>query len=242
MIISIIAFAGLDLLLLIAFIITLTNKGLTFQPKLVTGLLLLFAVASGIWYNYDKYQQGKKPSCYPSLYPNVTNFKINSDKLTPKGVKVDTSGFSLDLGMLDKRIDEMESCIKQVINEIKPTPEELTKWGCSNAVFSPTFKRECITIKLTKPLKSKCSDWSLLAKDESGLPALAPDSGCQEKGIVPTKECPCTWRIAIQDGNTIVTPALDAEIMYLWDLGRLHTGCQNIWYSPFAKCLHNVIK
>jgi len=169
-----------------------------------------------------------KSDCYQNYYENITNYEINSNISTKLGIRVDSSDYKVDLQELDNRITKIENCIKQVALEVENTPQnEKKKWQCLHDVDPNTgLKYKCIVIKIIAPHYSKCSDWQFIG-------VKAPDQYCLDKGITPTVDCPCMWRTAIQDNNHIITP----PALYLWEIGRIMTSCNNIWYSPFAKCL-----
>lgn len=168
---------------------------------------------------------GCKESCYENYFQNITEYKINPVYQTPKGIGLDVTdvGIFPELNLIDERVDKIEECILNVtksITKIEPI------WQCIRALPVENLKRECIIIKVVQPVYSKCqSNWNL-------LPILAPEQLCIEKGIIPTKECPCRWRSVVQDDNVIITP----PALYLWDIVKIYTGCNNFWYSPFAAC------
>lgn len=155
-------------------------------------------------------------SCFPTQdcylnnhYKNITHCQINITDYTDQGIAIDMSGFNINLKEIDRRIDAIEQCFSEVSG------------------YEEKIKRECLTIKVVVPILSQCSDQQM-------VPVKAPDEFCNNKGITPTKECPCLWRTAIQDNTTIVTP----PVMYLWEIGRIHFGNNNIWESEYAKCLN----
>lgn len=150
------------------------------------------------------------------------------DGITPSGIQVDTGGYAVDFIALDARIAKIEACIRQVAAESLALPaEEKKSWQClREADPNQELMRDCLVIKVVAPTLSKCSDWQFIG-------VAAPDELCLAKGVTPTAECPCMWRTAIQDDNVVITP----PAMYLWEVGRIMTSCNNIWYSPYAKCL-----
>jgi hypothetical protein len=163
--------------------------------------------------------------CYQNFFEDITDFEINPDMATGSGIKVDSGGFDVDLFALDARIGMMEWCITGVMaNNPEPDP----KWQCLYRNFTGMrrLKRSCLIIKIVPPVYSKCSKWQFI-----GVPA--PNELCRAKGINPTPECPCMWRTAVQDDNVVITP----PALYLWEIGRIMTSCNNIWESPFAPCL-----
>ena len=167
--------------------------------------------------------------CYQNSYQNVTNYEeVRADVMTPSGIRVDTGGYAVDLATLDARVAKIEACILRMAAESLVLPAEQKKsWQCLREVDpNQELMRDCLVIKVVAPTFSKCSDWQFIG-------VAAPDGLCLAKGITPTDECPCMWRTAIQDDNVVITP----PAMYLWEVGRIMTSCNNIWFSPFAKCL-----
>jgi len=175
-------------------------------------------------------------NCPKPGFQNVTNYKVYSDFVTPKGTKIDTGGLFSDKAQLqslsvkwDSRIDAISDCVQEVAKQNTViTAQQQNEWGClSNWMDTTPIKRCCFFIKVVQPVASQCqSTWQL-------LPDRAPDQFCQDKGLEPTPECPCRWRNASQDSLVIVTP----PVMYLWALVELKTRCNNLWKSPFAKCM-----
>jgi hypothetical protein len=143
---------------------------------------------------------------------------------------VDAGSFDIDLVKLDQAIDWMESCLANVGKEmIVPTVEERYLWSCVYDDFRNLHvNRECLKIKIVPAVTSTCSSWQF-------LDVKADQALCDRKGLVANKDCPCRWRMAIQDDQVVVTP----PAIYLWDLGRIVTGCSNIngYATPFSKCL-----
>lgn len=68
------------------------------------------------------------------------------------------------------------------------------------------------------------------------LPTIAGPEGCVVKGLNPTEECPCRYRVGIACPNVlVVTPS-----MYLYKdvLVRFVTSCADPWASPeLHKCV-----
>ena len=134
---------------------------------------------------------------------------------------------------IDGRVRAIEDCILRKYSELGETSQEQqAEWHCWRRTFSSTdiLKRECLIIKIVEPYKRNPSceeyDWQL-------LPIKVADALCISKGLTPTEKCPCMWRTLIQDENVIITP----PAIYLWELGRMMTSCNNIWASPFSECL-----
>lgn len=168
-------------------------------------------------------------NCYKNAYRDITNLPVSPDKKTPSGIRVDTGGHDVNLAELDRRIANIEKCILDTAKEYGfATRTEMADWQCLSNDFTmiEELRRECLIIKIVAPVLSKCSNWQFIG-------IKAPDELCLAKGVTPTPECPCMWRSAIQNENVIVTP----PALYLWDIGRIMTSCNNVWFSLFAKCL-----
>lgn len=179
--------------------------------------------------------------CYKNYYMNITDFEVNLNAETKNGIKVDTGGYYVNLQSLDKRILKIETCLLEVMKDLKEiSAQNQQKWQCLKNKFNPDerLKKECLTIKIVPPINSKCSAWQTIG-------VIAPNEHCIAKGLMPTDECPCMWRTAIQDENVIISPPEETRDVpktsvvapYLWELGRIMTSCNLTWYSPFAKCL-----
>lgn len=171
------------------------------------------------------------PECVHGGFQSITSYPFRTIHTTPKGIRVDDGmGYGADLAKLDARVDAMETCFREEMRKLPVlTLEQQNAWGCQMVKgFGESWplKRTCIWIKVVPPVTSTCSD-------QQFIPAKAPDALCRAKGIEPTAECPCLWRTAIQDDRVIITP----PAMYLWEIGRLWTLCNNVWASPFARCL-----
>lgn len=175
---------------------------------------------------------GPTKNCYENNYfSNVSNYSVSPNSSTQSGIQVDVRDVDyskVDLSVLDARIKAIEECLSSVAQENPTiTSEQQKAWQCIRSNFSPEpFKRDCLVVKIVDPVYSKCSDQQFIS-------APAPKALCEAKGLTPTAECPCLWRSAIQNNNVLITP----PALYLFDLGRIWSSCNNIWYSPFAKCL-----
>ena len=169
---------------------------------------------------------GECERCPQNFFADVAVYKVSPDKATPSGILVDSGGFAIDLEELDQRVDRIEACLGRVAAEVASAPaEERAKWQCLRDP-AEGMPRGCLTVKVVPPVLSKCSSWQFI-----GVPA--PDALCEAKGVHPTAECPCMWRSAVFADRVLITP----PAMFVWDIGRILTSCNNIWYSPFAACL-----
>lgn len=165
--------------------------------------------------------------CYNNFYNDVAGYTFNPNLITQKGISIESS-FLVDLLDVDDRVQKITNCVAN-ITLLKPiiSHEEQIAWQClSREMRLPPYDLSCIGVKIMKPVENNCSNWQV-------LPVSAPDSLCIEKGIIPTNECPCRWRsLIINDSIVITTP-----VVYLWDVARIITGCNNVWHSPYAACM-----
>jgi len=144
--------------------------------------------------------------CYENHYLTLKRYDANFTLQTPKGIWVDATGQNVDLAKIDELTDELESCLGTRVN------------------------RECIGVKIPDDwFVSECSGEEL-------LPISADDSLCLAKGVTPTPECPCNWRVETQDDNIIVVPP--GLKLYKAELARIVTGENNVWVVPrITACL-----
>jgi hypothetical protein len=147
---------------------------------------------------------------YCNNYLSFTNYNVDNYQYytTNKGSIVYQSTF-LDneiLESIDQKIDELEDCLELSI------------------------KRTEIHILIPNDwFISPCSGQQL-------LPYNAPEALCEQKGIKPTQDCPCMWRVALQDNWLIVTPP--NLLLFKAELTRLVTGINNPWLNnEISKCL-----
>lgn len=168
--------------------------------------------------------------CYSNLYLNITDYPVNPNAVTPSGIQVDTF-IDLDLQRLDQRISQIETCLKNLVGaEYIISQKEMIEWQCLKNTFYPEeFKRNCLVIKVVEPVFSQCSDWHF-------IDALAPQEQCEAKGLEQDKNCPCRYRWAIQNENVLITPPGHLGDLYLYDLVKIWTGCNNYWISSFSIC------
>lgn len=144
--------------------------------------------------------------CYENNYATLERYETDFTEKTPGGIWVDATGQDVDLAKIDTLTDELESCLGVSVN------------------------RECIGVKIPDDwFVSPCSGEELLL-----IPA--DDSLCLAKGVTPTPECPCSWRVETQDDNIIVIPP--GLELYKAELARIVTGENNVWVVPqITACL-----
>ncbi|MDP3987206.1 MAG: hypothetical protein Q8P81_03215 [Nanoarchaeota archaeon] len=169
------------------------------------------------------------------LVSGVIEYEVEIDKVTQNGFRVDTGGIPIDLNSLDLRMTEIEKCIYDVyFSHPILTRDEVVAGECNiyDIKMKPQINRKCVEIKVVEPVFSKCSNWQHVSKCEGCEPAYADPKLCEAKGLIVTPECPCMYRTATYGDDTIITP----PDMYLWEVTRLVTGCNNIWKSPYSVC------
>lgn len=173
------------------------------------------------------------PRCYPSYIPaNYTSYEVSPDSVTPGGVQLDDPDHQLDPVQIDATVKSVVECL-QVLESEPMTKEERAASNC----FAPSVleARSCLTIKVAPDWHvSSCTN-SFSNTKEQVFACSVGDASCQEKGLTPTDECPCSCRAVIQDDTTIiVTPNLK---LLPGNLVYLLVGCDHIWNIPrISKC------
>jgi len=164
-------------------------------------------------------------------YQDQTEYSVEPTLETPTGIPVDPSGQRVEPEVVDGIVDDVERCLRESFGEPPSLPPDVVRDGqCISTTFTLPYPRaECLTIKIPNDWVPSCDGSQQL------LPWSAPDAGCLQKGLTPTKECPCRWRAGIQDRRTAVTTP---NLYNLRDpLIRIMTGCNSPWTSPaLAKC------
>lgn len=167
--------------------------------------------------------------CINYNYQSQFNYQINATLITPKGIQVDPTGQTISLKLIDQKFDEVEKCLTDTFGNPAHIPSDLAlKAQCENSTFDLPIHRSCITVKIPNDWLWNCDGTEQL------LPALAPQSLCNAKGLSKDPNCPCRWRAGIQDDFVIVaTP----DLYLIKDpLIRIATGCNNPWIDELAKC------
>jgi len=159
-------------------------------------------------------------------------YDVRVNKVTPRGINVDDSGQEVDLEMIDRVVDSVESCM----NEMFPNdlPDEIVTAGwCQDwtqdkkGQYKHKIDRECLTIKIP-------NTWTY-SKDglQMVLDRDAAEYLCEQKPNYVKGEG-CHWRAGIQEKNTIVT--LPDLYMLPDPLVRYMTSCKTAWVSELSKC------
>ncbi len=173
------------------------------------------------YYQHRFYEQFPAPHTYPFVQSDTT----------AEGVRVDTSGLSVDLDDLDRRIDAVESCLASTFGTPALIPPDVAASGqCDSDTFPLPLRRQDLEVKVAGDWVWSCDGTQQL------IPVQGPDdSACLAKGLVPTPECPCYWRAGIEGNRTIVvTPDFH---MMADPLVRQVTGCNDVWSTTaLSKC------
>ena len=165
---------------------------------------------------------GCKPDCYYNAFDDIRPYEFSPDVVTPSGIEVDTSGFPVDLQEIDNQFARAEECLGQLVDRNYTPVSSADCWG---PIRKLPLKRHCLALKIVKPKLSQCSEWHFLDR-------LAPQGLCDNKGLEPNPDCPCRWRWATQRDVIIVSPPGHLGKPYLYDVVRIHSGCNNYWADP----------
>jgi hypothetical protein len=130
--------------------------------------------------------------------------------VTPKGIRVDSCGQDIRLDIIDRQTDEFEACMRET---------------SGNQKF--TVARESIIIKTPDDWVYSCD------KSQQLLNIKAGDAGCIAKGLTPTEECPCRYRVRLYSNVIFVTPSL-----YMLKDGLFQAVIGGSpWFTEYAKCV-----
>jgi hypothetical protein len=148
------------------------------------------------------------PPCgarYGFVVPGTApTFAVSPSSVTPGGIRFDPTGQAIAGETIDRLTSEVSECLGMSID------------------------RASFRVKVPRNWALSCD------KTQQVLPVLAPNEGCDAKGLTD-RSCPCRWRAFIQCPNVIIaTPSL---YLYKDALIRLVTGNPNPWGDPrLAKC------
>lgn len=169
--------------------------------------LLLFAIGAAMTWLLA--------GCCPRIArANVTAYQIGKGKCvyTPAGACVIPNDNTVDEALLaevDRKIVETEKCVYEHFPKYKRN-----------------VKQSCYVVYIPNDIRVACQD------KEQFVFGKAPLEACEAKGFGPKEDCPCGWRVAVQDGQYIITE----PHLYLFRAGvaELITGWRqvDIWQSP----------
>ena len=200
------------------------NKKVIFLTLLA--ILIACTSADPLHKSYDR--------CAPQhFFTDQTNYNVTPTEFTPKNIAVDPSGLNINLSMIDRLTDEVETCLTNTFGKDGILPPDVVKDGqcIRNNTFQLPIHRECLTVKVA-------NDWFLSKYEYGGtLHQLLPYTNggqCTDKGLPAGV---CYYRVGIQDNLTIVVPP--SFLLYKDGLVRIVTGCYNPWYAPsLAACMN----
>lgn len=160
-----------------------------------------------------------KPKCYgfSGIVPISHYDYSNINRHTDAGISVDDQRYELDLD----RVDFITYDVAKCLSDMKPlSVEEMTAAKCSRTPFHPEV-RSCLVIKVPQ-------DWYVSTCTGNQLfRCNVPDQSCFDKGLAPTKQCPCACRASTQDDTAIITAPNLA--LYSTKVVELMTGCEYPW-------------
>lgn len=153
---------------------------------------------------------GNEFDCKPLAYwPGQFAYDVKPGAVTKLGIKVDTSGQSVDLDAIDAKVTRVQDCMAGV-QCLQGTPP----------------KARCITIKIASDWVPNCDG------TEQVLQREANPQGCLDKGMVPSSDCPCRYRAGFAGPLTIVTTPNMRAIG--GPIATVFTGCDRPWHLPMA--------
>jgi hypothetical protein len=152
--------------------------------------------------------------------------------MTPTGIGVDSPYSDTNLEEIDRTVGRIEACLDELASgNYMPSADAQC---LTNYVRPAPIRRNCLKIKIVTPVKSRCSEWHFLKE-------AAPKELCEAKGLETNEECPCRWRWAVQGDNHLIIPTGHSDYLYLYDIVRIHTGCNNYWADEeLTKCAQEV--
>ena len=158
----------------------------------------------------SEYCNGKQ--CYPTSYALVTDYDIEPNTETPKGIPVDTRKLEdevkVDLEKIDDIVFETKECLEDLDYDIDLS---------------------CLEIRVA-------GDWYWAHDDINQVfPCEIDQSLCDEKvitGQLPLLNLKCACRATIQGEAIIIPPNLG---LLRSELVRLFTGINNVWTDEELK-------
>lgn len=161
--------------------------------------------------------------CYPSNYPNYTNYSVSFTDKTNLGIKLDDPDHYLDKQKIDELTTETISCLKKIKGTL--SSNELYQNDCQGE-WDLEIK-SCMVVKVPIWHTSDCTG-------EEVFSCSVPFASCAEKGFSPDSGCPCSCRAMVQDNEVLLTtPNMKLYKAYLI---TLLTGCGRPWYGKMLDC------
>lgn len=188
-------------------------------------VIAVSTLAMGCGASFEDCKMHKAPNMVTHHYDEV-----DPDAKTPAGIPVDTGGKPHDLAMIDTMVFEVKQCLESNFPTFHIPSEVRDKTYCKTTNFKQSFDAAfnfgCWQIKIDNNWVKSCDGTQQLLSAQS--PTI-PGQPCGGKPIIPTRECPCRYRVAIT-GKTLVVPP---NARLLKDgLVRVITGCTNPWSHP----------
>lgn len=169
------------------------------------------------------------------IISNASGFSVRNEVVTPRGVSVDLSGQEVSLNTIDNIVDDLENCLFHEVPAMSAWDRKQA--GCDRTTFysfTGKIDRSSFTIKIDE-------NWRLSADGTRMLTSAEADQrSCEQKGLDPTKDCPCRWQAAVQDCDIVVVPP---SLYNLKDpVLRIVLGCDYPWAnSILSKCLNPIV-
>lgn len=167
------------------------------------------------------------------LFPQITQttYSVAATLVTPKGVHYDPSGLAINPALVDRLVDEVETCLAKAypdgwVNTLAGQAQHDDGAACGGSHhFTLPIARGCLTVKVA-------ADWHLSEDVFAGskqqlLHDIASEAGDCGKGEGGPGAC--FWRAGVQDKVTIVTTP--SFYVFKDPVVRVVTGCAFPWSS-----------
>lgn len=178
-----------------------------------------------------------RPNCKAKFYnPDQTHYVVRPNETTKQNIEVDDSGLSINLKMIDRLTNEVESCLIEKFGSPIVLDKEIVQQAqCRSNSFDLPLPRQCLVVKVAP-------DWFVSQYEYGGSKhQLIPYTNggiCTDKGV-PVQTC--YYRAGLQDDFTIVVPP--SFYLYKDPLVRIVTGCLNPWNNPqLSECMFPTTK
>jgi len=167
---------------------------------------------------------------------SLDDYDVKVNTKTPAGIPVDTGGINYDLAYIDDMTYEVKDCLAKNFPDFTISDEVFKASYCRSKDFSSSYHAAwnfgCWQVKIDNNWVKSCDGKQQLLSEIS--PTMPGQSCGGKPNVIPTKECPCRFRVGII-GKTIVVPP-DARL-FKDGLVRAITGCENPWgHSLLAEC------
>lgn len=134
-------------------------------------------------------------TCYRVLTRSITNYQFRENVVSNGGIRLDTSGYEVDIDLLDRLVGDTESCLKE---QTKKRRFAITKQCLQVKIADDWFRASCAG----QPQAFPCA-----IPDDVCAEAKAKRGACEQTPQFDPDKCYCGG--TIQNGDTlIVTPNL----------------------------------